>query len=322
MAKKAEKDAAKEAAKVVKEAAKAEKDAAKEAAKVVKEAAKAEKEAAKAEKDAAKEAAKAEKEAAKAEKEAAKAEKEAAKADKDAAKAEKDAAKHAKEAAKQATSTDHKKCEYAKLHNYYKDGKLNFDVKSEPTVAEFTEVIGEPMHLVARCVLNTPENFPYKTKKDGTPTKKQREYFEDIPTYTGKKVDYLSVDEAKWINSNNEWLYCLVYNKHIVKIGMTITSLKERWCGSYSCGTSRAMTKGSCSTTNFIITECNFGAVHCGMDVEIYAISCHKEAVSVSRFGQTKIIYTSRVRGYETMLSQCFHTTYKHKPVLCVQEGN
>jgi hypothetical protein len=57
------------------------------------------------------------------------------------------------------------------------------------------------------------------------------------------------------------------------------------------------------------------------MDVEIYAVSCPKEAVSVSRFGQTKTIYISMVRGYETMLSQRFHTTYKKKPVLCVQEG-
>ena len=203
------------------------------------------------------------------------------------------------------------KCEYAKLNNYYKDGTFNFDVKSEPTVDEFTDVISEPMHLVGKCVLNTPENFPLS----------RREYFQDIPTYTGKKVDYLAVDDEKWRDGNNEWLYCLAYNKHIVKIGMTITSLKERWCGSYSCGTSRAMSKGSCSTTNFIISECNFRAVFSGMDVEIYAICCPKEAVSVSRFGQTKIIYTSSLRGYETMLTQCFHTTYNHKPVLCVQEG-
>ena len=212
-------------------------------------------------------------------------------------------------------------CEYEKLNKYCKEKKLIFDVNNEPTVNEFEKVIGEKMQLVARCVLNTPKNFPYKTKKDGTPTKKQREYFEDKQTYTGKKVDYLAVDETKWSDSENEWLYCLSYNGHIVKIGMTITSLKERWCGSYSCGTSRAMTKGSCSTTNFIITECNFGAVYSGMRVEIYAICCPKEKVSVTRFGETKTIYLSAVRGYETMLSKRFHTIYGHKPVLCVQEG-
>ena len=221
-----------------------------------------------------------------------------------------------------ATSTKQEKtCEYEKLNKYYKDGKLTFDVSKEPTISEFTDCIGEPMHLVARCVLNTPEHFPYKTKKDGSLTKKQREYFMDDPSYTGKKVDYLAVDETKWNDSTYEWLYCLAYDGHIVKIGMTINSLRERWCGSYSCGTSRAMTKGSCSTTNFIISECNFGAVYSGMSVEIYAICCEKEKDTITRFGITKTVYKSVVRDYETMLSHKFHNTYKHKPVLCIQEG-
>ena len=102
---------------------------------------------------------------------------------------------------------------------------------------------------------------------------------------------------------------------------MTITDLKERWCGSYSCGTSRTMSKGSCSTTNYIITECNYGALCLGMNVEIYGISSPKNVISVTRFGVTKLIYTSTVGGLETMLAQVFHDKYKHKPVLCVQEG-
>ena len=212
-------------------------------------------------------------------------------------------------------------CEYQKLNEYCKNNKLMFDIENEPTITDFSNVIGEKIHLVARCVLNIPENFPHKTKKDGTRTKKQREYYEDDPNYKGKKVDYIPVDEKIWNDSDNEWLYCLTYNDHIVKIGMTITSLKERWCGSYSCGTTRAMSKGSCSTTNYIITECNFTALYNDMNVNIYAICCPKESVTVTRFNQTKTIYTSTVRGYETMLTQCFHNTYGDKPVLCVQEG-
>ena len=175
------------------------------------------------------------------------------------------------------------------------------------------KVIGESMHLVARCVLNTPENFPYKTKKDGTQTKKQREYFEESPTYTGKKVDYLAVEETMWSDSTSEWLYCLAYDGHIVKIGMTITSLKDRWCGSYSCGTSRAMTKGSCSTTNFIITECNFGAVYSGMDVEIYAIRC-KNTVS-SRFKNKTIIYRPCVARDD--VDPVFHILQAQTGIVC-----
>jgi hypothetical protein len=120
-AKKAEEEAAKEAAKKEKEAKKAEEEAAKEAAKkekeakkaeeeAAKEAAKKEKEAKKAEEEAAKEAAKKAKEAKKAEeeaaKEAAKKEKEAKKAEEEAAKKEKAAKKAEEEAAKEAAKKE------------------------------------------------------------------------------------------------------------------------------------------------------------------------------------------------------------------------
>jgi hypothetical protein len=211
---------------------------------------------------------------------------------------------------------------YEKLRLYVgEDGKLIFDINKQPTVAEFSSLIGEEIHPAGRCVLNTPENFPPKLKKNGKPYSNQREYFKTDTTYQGKKVDYVPVDETKWDNPEYEWLYCLTYNGRIVKTGMTITPLKERWCGSYSCGTSRAMEKGSCSTTNFIISECNAAAVLSGMKVEIYAIQCKKEEMKVTRFGLTETIYTSAARSFETMLSKRFRTTYGHKPVLCVQEG-
>ena len=214
-----------------------------------------------------------------------------------------------------------KDTEYEKLHLYFEDGKFKFELDDQPTVEEFTELIGETIYPVAQCVLNTPENFPYKMKKDNTPYKHQREYLKDDPAYKGKKVDYKALNETMWNDNENEWLYCLVYDGRIVKIGMTITDLKERWCGSYSCGTSRAMAKGSCSTTNFIITECNYEAVKSGKEVLVYGICCPKKEEPETRFGITKNIYTSKVRGLETMLSQVFHNAYNHKPVLCVQEG-
>jgi len=212
--------------------------------------------------------------------------------------------------------------EYSKLNNYHNGDNFVFTIEAEPTITDFQQLIDEPINNVASCRLNTPENFPHKMKKDGTITKRQREYFTDSPEFEGKKVDYTMNDEAVWNNCEHEWLYCLAYNGHIVKIGMTITSLCDRWSGSYSCGTSRAMKKGSCSTTNYIITECNFRAIrHHNMNVDIYGICCPKKKTEETRFGVTKIIYASTVRGLETMLTQRFHEKYGHKPVLCVQEG-
>ena len=102
---------------------------------------------------------------------------------------------------------------------------------------------------------------------------------------------------------------------------MTITSLKDRWCGSYSCGTDKAMEKGSCSTTNYIISECNFRAIKSGIRVEIYGIPCAKEKREETRFGITHTVCISKVRDYETMLMQVFMEKYGCKPVLCVQKG-
>ena len=78
---------------------------------------------------------------------------------------------------------------------------------------------------------------------------------------------------------------------------------------------------GNCSTTNFIVSECNYLAVRLGMEVEIYGIPVPKKEVKTNRFGRTKMCVLSLVRDQETMLTQTFKTTYSHKPFLCVQEG-
>jgi len=208
---------------------------------------------------------------------------------------------------------------YAKLDLYTRDGKLVFNIQDEPTLEQFETLIGESTTHVANCVLNTPEYFPIKVKKDGTQYKKQREYLKDDYNYDGKKIDYQICHEY-WKDGDNDWLYGLFYDNRLVKIGMTITSLEERY-GSYSCGTTRAMKKGSCSTTNFIISECNYVAKKNGMTVKIYGIKCPATKITKTRFGITKICNSSTVRDQETMLIECFKNKYNHLPVLCVQSG-
>lgn len=220
---------------------------------------------------------------------------------------------------KKLTKKEKKEEAYAKLALYTRNGEFLFEIEDEPTVKEFESLIGEDMIHVADCVLNTEENYPKKFKKDGTEYKKQREYLTDSEDYDGKKIDYKGCHES-WGNNDTEWLYTLVYNGRIVKIGMTIKSLKERY-GSYSCGTKRAMKKGSCSTTNFIISECNYVAKNNGITVEIYGIKCEYEKREKTRFGITETIPYSTVRGQETMLTKVFNNKYDHLPVLCVQTG-
>jgi hypothetical protein len=202
---------------------------------------------------------------------------------------------------------------YKKLENYMTNNNFTFDLNEQPTVQEFEEVIGEEAILVAQCEMNTPVNFPSSSSR-------LREYFDlEDEDYDGKKIDYKGLSPL-WNDNNSEWLYFLAYNNHIVKIGMTITSLKERY-GSYSCGTSRAMKKGSCSTTNFIISECNTLAVSKGISVQIYGLPVEKEKKIEERFGVKKECVYSTVRDKETMLLEAFKENYQQKPALCVQEG-
>jgi hypothetical protein len=210
---------------------------------------------------------------------------------------------------------------YEKLGLYIDDNdNFKFNISEQPTIEDFEKVIGEDITLVAECVLNTPEFFPQRIKINGEPHKTQREYFNSADkNYDGKKVDYIEKDKA-WIDMDNEWLYLPAYDGRIAKIGMSIDSLVNRF-GSYSCGTRRAMEKGSCSTTNFIITEINALAVMKGMNVEIYGIPVEKTMVKSYRFGVRKTIPLSAVREMETMLTTAFKNKYGKKPVLCVQEG-
>lgn len=210
---------------------------------------------------------------------------------------------------------------YEKLGEYFnvETNEFVFPLEEQPLVEDFERIIQENTIVVAECVLNTAENFPGQKKKDGT-LKKQRELYDpENDEYKGKKVDYIKRSD-EWCDKDNEWLYLIAYDNRIVKIGMTISSLEDRY-KSYSCGTTRAMEKGSCSTTNYIITECNFNAVKKGLKVEILGIKCPFEKKEITRYGVTKICKMSSVRDQETMITECFRNTYNQKPVLCVQEG-
>ena len=198
---------------------------------------------------------------------------------------------------------------YKKLDEYVTKSGLTFYFTKELTISEFEEILGENTTLVAKCVFNSKEN------SNGS-----RRVTINGENFEGNLVRYDGLHEY-WKDSSAEWIYCITYNDHIVKIGMTITSLKDRY-KSYACGDRKTMKTGTPSTTNFVVNETNYAALLCGVKVEIHAIRLDKVKSEVTRFGVTKEINMSVARDYEEMVTDLFVEYSGHIPVLCVQKGD
>ena len=198
---------------------------------------------------------------------------------------------------------------YEKLEEYVTASGLTFDYSKEMTITEFEKIIGEKTTLVGECVFNSKEN------SNGS-----RRATIDGEDFEGNLVRYNRL-HPNWDDSSAEWIYCITYNDHIVKIGMTISTLKLRY-QSYLCGYRRTMAIGSPSTTNFVVNETNYAALLSDVNVEIHAIRLDKVTSEVTRFGITKEINMSVARDYEEMVTDLFVEHAGHIPVLCVQKGN
>jgi hypothetical protein len=198
---------------------------------------------------------------------------------------------------------------YEKLEEYVTASGLTFDYSKEMTITEFENIIGEKTTLVGECLFNSKEN-----------SNGGRKATIDGEDFEGNLVTYKRL-HPMWNDTSAEWIYCITYNDHIVKIGMTITSLQKRY-QSYLCGYRRTMETGSPSTTNFVVNEVNYAALLSDVKVKIHAIRLDKVTSEVTRFGITKEINMSVARDYEEMVTDLFVEHAGHIPVLCVQKGN
>ena len=93
--------------------------------------------------------------------------------------------------------------------------------------------------------------------------------------------------------SYRELIYALVIDGKIVKIGGTYTGMKKRH-SSYNCGTRKARAKGTCSVTNFDITEYQFSALRQGKTVEWYVFDVPLAEATVNLPWGKKITYNAK----------------------------
>ena len=110
----------------------------------------------------------------------------------------------------------------------------------------------------------------------------------------GKKEEY---------ESYRELIYAIVIDRKIVKIGGTYTGMKKRH-GSYNCGTRKARAKGTCSVTNFDITEYQYTAIREGKTVEWYAFDVPEAETTINLPWGDEISYNAKTYlKYESSLT-------------------
>ncbi len=119
-------------------------------------------------------------------------------------------------------------------------------------------------------------------------------------------------------NKKSEWLYLLVINGMIVKIGGTRTGLKGR-VDSYLCGhhIEERGKSGDCSKTNgFIYNTFDF-YLNLGCKIQMYGYELPKKEIIIEIFGKETKITTQTYHAYESTFIQDYKNNYNEKPILC-----
>lgn len=136
----------------------------------------------------------------------------------------------------------------------------------------------------------------------------------DITLATTLKCGYrVSIlDELK---KENQWAYVLLIDGRIVKFGDTTKTLNDRW-GSYSAGIKENRDRGTCSTTNYFISEVIREYLKKGIKVELWGYNIPTEVITIDVFGESKKAVVDVVTYYESKLLELYQTTYNELPIL------
>jgi hypothetical protein len=115
----------------------------------------------------------------------------------------------------------------------------------------------------------------------------------------------------------NEWLYLLVINGMIVKIGGTRTGLKGR-VASYLCGhhIEERGKSGDCSKTNGFIYNTFAFYLQLGCDIKMYGYELPKTEFTIEIFGKETNITVQTYHAYESILLEDYKKYYNNYPIL------
>ena len=118
-------------------------------------------------------------------------------------------------------------------------------------------------------------------------------------------------------NKKTEWLYLLVMNDRIVKIGGTRTGLKGR-VASYLCGhhIEERGKSGDCSKTNGFIYNTFEFYLQLGCKIEMYGYELPKTEINIEIFGKETKITAQTYHAYESTFLEDYRKKYNEYPIL------
>lgn len=118
-------------------------------------------------------------------------------------------------------------------------------------------------------------------------------------------------------SKKTEWLYLLVINDRIVKIGGTRTGLKGR-VASYLCGhhIEERGKSGDCSKTNGFIYNTFAFYLNLGCKIQMYGYELPKSEITIEIFGKETKIIAQTYHAYESTFMEDYKKNYNEYPIL------
>ena len=130
-------------------------------------------------------------------------------------------------------------------------------------------------------------------------------------------IQFIPTISTEAFNKKTEWLYLLVINGMIVKIGGTRTGLKGRVL-SYISGhhIEERKKSGDCSKTNgFIYNTFEFYNLHLGK-IQMYGYELPKTEITIEIFGKETKISAQTYHAYESTFLEDYKKNYNTYPIM------
>ncbi len=164
------------------------------------------------------------------------------------------------------------------------------------------------------------DNFlQYGFYKIADATLKSKDRFERNPEVN--PIEYVVVPELEEIYKKYcELIYIITVDGKVAKIGGTYVGMKGRH-SSYNCGTRKARSKGTCSVTNYKVTEVQYASIRNGKKVEWYIFEVPLTVATINVWGEEVQYNTKTYYKYETALCEKYYQMIGYYPLLSSNSG-